>query len=158
MRKLIEGGYKTFNSLSRDHTTVTVNVGTGQHYVILFQLPLSGSPHLQVIPLNSAHETPELPFNSLSRDHTHGASSSRRGTLGRLSTPSLGITCDDGPRNSRHRPVLSTPSLGITGCSALRGARITLSILSTPSLGITEPYSGIFRLSAAFCRGAPSHK
>ena len=30
--------------------------------------------------------------------------------------------------------------------------------LSTPSLGITEPDSGIFRLSAAFCRGAPSHK
>ena len=30
--------------------------------------------------------------------------------------------------------------------------------LSTPSLGITEPDSGIFRLSAAFCRGTPSHK
>jgi hypothetical protein len=30
--------------------------------------------------------------------------------------------------------------------------------LSTPSLGITEPDSGIFRLSAAFCRGAPSHR
>ena len=30
--------------------------------------------------------------------------------------------------------------------------------LSTPSLGITEPDSGIFRLSAAFCRGSPSHK
>ena len=30
--------------------------------------------------------------------------------------------------------------------------------LSTPSLGITEPNSGIFRLSAAFCRGTSSHK
>jgi hypothetical protein len=30
--------------------------------------------------------------------------------------------------------------------------------LSTPSLGITEPDSGIFRLSAAFCRGASSHR
>jgi hypothetical protein len=30
--------------------------------------------------------------------------------------------------------------------------------LSTPSLGITEPDSGIFRLSAAFCRGSSSHK
>ena len=30
--------------------------------------------------------------------------------------------------------------------------------LSTPSLGITEPDSGIFRLSAAFCSGALSHK
>jgi hypothetical protein len=31
-------------------------------------------------------------------------------------------------------------------------------ILSTPSLGITEPYSGIFRLSAAFRRGTSSHR
>ena len=30
--------------------------------------------------------------------------------------------------------------------------------LSTPSLGITEPDSGIFRFSAAFCRGTSSHK
>jgi hypothetical protein len=30
--------------------------------------------------------------------------------------------------------------------------------LSTPSLGITEPDSGIFRLSAAFCRGISSHR
>jgi hypothetical protein len=30
--------------------------------------------------------------------------------------------------------------------------------LSTPSLGITEPDSGIFRLSAAFRRGTPSHR
>jgi hypothetical protein len=30
--------------------------------------------------------------------------------------------------------------------------------LSTPILGITEPDSGIFRLSAAFCRGTLSHK
>jgi hypothetical protein len=31
-------------------------------------------------------------------------------------------------------------------------------VLSTPSLGITEPDSGIFRLSAAFCRGTSSHE
>jgi hypothetical protein len=36
--------------------------------------------------------------------------------------------------------------------------RLLQHLLSTPSLGITEPDSGIFRLSAAFCRGAPSHK
>jgi hypothetical protein len=35
---------------------------------------------------------------------------------------------------------------------------MTKEILSTPSLGITEPDSGIFRLSAAFCRGTSSHK
>jgi hypothetical protein len=33
-----------------------------------------------------------------------------------------------------------------------------IGTLSTPSLGITEPYSGIFRLSAAFCRGTLSHR
>ena len=32
-----------------------------------------------------------------------------------------------------------------------------IRILSTPSFGITEPDSGIFRLSAAFCRGTSSH-
>jgi hypothetical protein len=78
---------------------------------------------------------------------------------------------------------LSTPSLGITGSrfvfatTYLRWLRFTFNSLSrdhtfqtkhviftcylrlsTPSLGITEPDSGIFRLSAAFCRGAPSHK
>jgi hypothetical protein len=38
------------------------------------------------------------------------------------------------------------------------GVRRAVFRLSTPSLGITEPDSGIFRLSAAFCRGALSHK
>jgi hypothetical protein len=79
------------------------------------------------------------------------------------------------------REALSTPSLGITGVLGVRrgpllrmrafnslsrdhtlgevGERIaTLIKLSTPSLGITEPDSGIFRLSAAFCRGTSSHK
>ena len=55
---------------------------------------------------------------------------------------------------------LSTPSLGITGSQEGEGGRVRgiAEDLSTPSLGITEPDSGIFRLSAAFCRGAPSHK
>jgi hypothetical protein len=35
---------------------------------------------------------------------------------------------------------------------------VIVKFFSTPSLGITEPDSGIFQLSAAFCRGAPSHK
>jgi hypothetical protein len=45
---------------------------------------------------------------------------------------------------------------GITGLWD-RMTGLMPSFLSTPSLGITEPDSGIFRLSAAFCRGAPSH-
>jgi hypothetical protein len=53
--------------------------------------------------------------------------------------------------------VLSTPSLGIT-VKVVRYGRTENYILSTPSLGITEPDSGIFRLSAAFCRGTSSHK
>jgi hypothetical protein len=73
-------------------------------------------------------------FNSLSRDHR---------------------TCSGCP--SWCRP-LSTPSLGITGEPHFpRKGRETV-VLSTPSLGITEPDSGIFRLSAAFCRGTPSHE
>jgi hypothetical protein len=60
---------------------------------------------------------------------------------------------------AREKARLSTPSLGITGRkSPSRKERNVRRKLSTPSLGITEPDSGIFRLSAAFCRGALSHK
>ena len=52
---------------------------------------------------------------------------------------------------------LSTPSLGITVEWCIENG-VRFIDLSTPSLGITEPDSGIFRLSAAFCRGSPSHK
>jgi hypothetical protein len=54
--------------------------------------------------------------------------------------------------------LLSTPSLGITQLQAEIEAEGGKAQLSTPSLGITEPDSGIFRLSAAFCRGTSSHK
>jgi hypothetical protein len=53
---------------------------------------------------------------------------------------------------------LSTPSLGITQEILFNLKTLLETKLSTPSLGITEPDSGIFQLSAAFCRGAPSHK
>ena len=56
-----------------------------------------------------------------------------------------------------HLKRLSTPSLGITRV-ADEGGDEEEEELSTPSLGITEPDSGIFRLSAAFCRGTSSHK
>ena len=75
------------------------------------------------------------PFNSLSRDH-RGEKSYINADVTLLSTPSLGITWNGWEVDE-------------TGFA---------SFLSTPSLGITEPDSGIFRLSAAFCRGTPSHK
>jgi hypothetical protein len=72
-------------------------------------------------------------FNSLFRDHVVARYAPALEFM--LSTPSLGITEDAAEEISGH-----------------------FSYLSTPSLGITEPDSGIFRLSAAFCRGTPSHK
>ena len=62
-----------------------------------------------------------------------------------------------GPEDYEIVKALSTPSLGITAREAFIDWLLK-SVLSTPSLGITEPDSGIFRLSAAFCRGTPSHK
>ena len=79
----------------------------------------------------------------------------------RLSTPSLGITgsqdkvlaiIEDGATSSFQLPL--SGSLSDTIGTAAVDVNYSLS---TPSLGITEPYSGIFRLSAAFRRGAPSH-
>ena len=75
-------------------------------------------------------------FNSLSRDHGEG--------VPRHEVPVVA--------------VLSTPSLGITWVYEREEVEEFLNRLSTPSLGITEPDSGIFRLSAAFCRGTLSHK
>jgi hypothetical protein len=98
------------------------------------------------------------PFNSLSRDHEE-ARRGRRGFQAEegLSTPSLGITpAEADPRGTRG--IISTPSLGIT-ILIHDGPKNSIFVeISTPSLGITESDSGIFRLSAAFCRGAPSHK
>ena len=94
----------------------------------------------------------------LSGSHAHAKEEYGWDTVGYLSTPSLGITTHvvqvvdvaGGPNfqlplsgSPRNPPALSMWSM---------------SLLSTPSLGITEPDSGIFRLSAAFCRGTPSHK
>jgi len=61
----------------------------------------------------------EVPFNSLSRDHTVGPASHSPPDIkdGRLSTPSLGITA--GSIRDRYKyeyGELSTPSLGITRC------------------------------------------
>jgi hypothetical protein len=75
-----------------------------------------------------------------------------------VSTPSLGITRYE--VGDAEREIIESFQLPLSG-SPLYGALGPVGIaliLSTPSLGITEPYFGIFRLSAAFCRGAPSHK
>ena len=102
----------------------------------------------------------------------------------RLSTPSLGITSHRAVGSLRRwaskdfqLPLSGSPfaffqlffvflfynfQLPLSGSHSARlresGRREEFDDLSTPSLGITEPDSGIFRLSAAFCRGTPSHK
>ena len=73
-----------------------------------------------------------------------------------LSTPSLGITRDlDFDDLLRVEVVFQLPLSGSLKHLTMHGGILSLS---TPSLGITEPDSGIFRLSAAFCRGTSSHK
>ena len=94
-----------------------------------------------------------------------------------LSTPSLGITrlLNDGyiketkafnslSRDHVYRYRVLAERFG-EAFNSLSRDHFTRSVhgtltseLSTPSLGITEPDSGIFRLSAAFCRGTSSHK
>ena len=118
-----------------------------------FQLPLSGSQD-EIIDFSPALIDT---FNSLSRDHpkrtiTLTATYVAFNSLSRDHKPVSAVRNDLDSRGDD----LSTPSLGIT-----RELSIELANnleLSTPSLGITEPNSGIFRLSAAFCRGSPSHK
>ena len=145
---------KTFNSLSRDHGITKCCSG-----------------------LKARGPSENLSTPSLGITDPGGRGASRGPSS--LSTPSLGITSrsDEGPHRlspdfqlplsgSRSTPVsfarakriLSTPSLGITFAGLFSRISSRILPLSTPSLGITEPDSGIFRLSAAFCRGALSHK
>jgi hypothetical protein len=129
-------------------------IGTGRFYT--FQLPLSGSRSTR---------------SRLWQPH-------------RLSTPSLGITAgsffwlnitgqftfqlplsgslETGLRFGEAYALRSFNSLSrdhtVRTLDELHIIAVFTRLLSTPSLGITEPDSGIFRLSAAFCRGASSHK
>ena len=121
----------TFNSLSRDHRHLLDHQSIG--LVTDFQLPLSGS---RGNPSKSALKAREqATFNSLSRDHFPSRAELLMEVSKAFQLPLSGS------------PVIADPA------RRRRRAR-----LSTPSLGITEPDSGIFRLSAASCRGAPSHK
>ena len=119
----------TFNSLSRDHLKA-LEFGSAEP-VQNFQLPLSGSP------------SPSGGFRSF--------------PMSSLSTPSLGITGIGG--FSLGFALALDFQLPLSGSPRRRlGLRVLgLEGLSTPSLWITEPDSGIFRLSAAFCRGTSSH-
>ena len=122
----------TFNSLSRDHIMSTSL---------------------------SAGLLDSKTFNSLSRDHCQYLQTKRYNCYAHLSTPSLGITCDIDVRKGNL--VLYSTFNSLSRDHAIRMAvrdLIRREGLSTPSLGITEPDSGIFRLSAAFCRGTSSHK
>ena len=124
--------HQRYIGLSTPSLGITAELRDQSHHSVneRFQLPLSGSPVSTTVMASSS-----VNFQLPSRDHTAAASSS--GTT-------LTVTS------------LSTPSLGITGVSKTSNVSEGYQ-LSTPSLGITEPYSGIFRLSAAFRRGAPSH-
>ena len=118
-----------------------------------FQLPLSGSRWK----IGSYSELRgNVSFNSLSRDHG----------LRERPQEGLEVRIFQLPLSgSRARTASTTSShfcfqLPLSGSHSILGesANIAGMELSTPSLGITEPDSGIFRLSAAFCRGASSHK
>ena len=146
----------TFNSLSRDHKPgKTLILQPGRHD---FQLPLSGSRKTLAKRILSAEWEA---FNSLSRDHTSGETTD--GVTYYLSTPSLGITVFFRMHAEGRDVVVCSAFNSLSRDHKLSPADIIVLLgdlieLSTPSLGITEPDSGIFRLSAAFCRGASSHK
>ena len=138
----------SFNSLSRDHGP------TDQSSISTTTTEDLSTPSLGITAASSTSRSRGRAFNSLSRDHlAYPWLPQQKNTL---STPSLGITRDSIERGCIIIPILSTPSLGIT--ISPEDLALRRSTLSTPSLGITEPDSGIFRLSAAFCRGASSHK
>ena len=75
-----------------------------------------------------------------------------------VSTPSLGITLEEEPEAIEVEVENFQLPLSGSRVKTQRGLKHGFGILSTPSLGITEPDSGIFQLSAAFCRGTSSHK
>ena len=148
-----------FNSLSRDHLPLRVGSCAGRHQVCYSFNSLSRD-HL-------AQELNEVlfllrPFNSLSRDHVRCQKDQDPRFLQSASFNSLS-------RDHDHEHGIAVVAVHdqIAFNSLSRDHRkrtfakpsIPKPIeLSTPSLGITEPDSGIFRLSAAFCRGTPSHK
>jgi hypothetical protein len=79
----------------------------------------------------------------------------------RPSTPSLGIDHVRFKETKNSVTMIIGFQLPLSGSLELRPDREADRLpppLSTPSLGITEPDSGIFRLSAAFCRGTSLHK
>jgi hypothetical protein len=123
---------RTFNSLSRDHFSSAGRRPRREHMLSTPSLGITQRKFVSV----RRHEI--ISFNSLSRDH--------------------GITLRMRRRNIRSRS--RTFQLPLSGSLDPRSRLVAdrAPELSTPSLGITEPDSGIFRLSAAFCRGAPSHK
>ena len=141
----------TFNSLSRDHTGTPGSRGTGAPSPL--STPSLGITYRHLIARATQHKNLSTPSLGITFAGLRGEGRCR---LVDLSTPSLGITfqfC----RTWNHDVGLSTPSLGITGSAVSLTFGFPV-VLSTPSLGITEPDSGIFRLSAAFCRGTSSHK
>ena len=101
-----------------------------------------------------------IAFNSLSRDHwlsgsSRSRSSSRMSTFNSLSRDHIA----EGQRARLEKfSKLSTPSLGITVDILINSLISGQEVFNSLSRDHCESDSGIFRLSAAFCRGTSSHK
>jgi hypothetical protein len=119
-----------------------------------FQLPLSGS-----LAVGCQEVCKGGAFNSLSRDHGAGDTLSGSAIRVIFQLPLSGSHADGNVIGAEVVEIVTFNSLSRDHVSHrhLKSA-MSESELSTPSLGITEPDSGIFRLSTAFCRGTSSHK
>ena len=145
-----------------------------RYKVITFQLPLSGSqsrqsamrqaplllstPSLGITHLFVAStRVGKTTFNSLSRDHGAVVVVVVVGAVEVFQLPLSGSPPHEGRAGKNIVPNFQLPLSGSQYVPILYDPARKKK-LSTPSLGITEPDSGIFRLSAAFCRGTLSHK
>ena len=118
-----------------------------------FQLPLSGSLYDTGTTAGAI-----ITFNSLSRDHRAGFPGRAHLTFPIFQLPLSGSLAVPGIPEANVQVV--DFQLPLSGSQILAPflLKVAKGDLSTPSLGITEPDSGIFRLSAAFCRGPLSHE
>ena len=143
---------RPFNSLSRDHPFPTDDPTTTSGPFNSLSRDHSG------VLAGTLSSTTYSTFNSLSRDHSAFARGAGAAGKPIFQLPLSGSRRSKALRQNTKRGTkkLSTPSLGITIFYWF--GDLSYRELSTPSLGITEPDSGIFGLSAAFCRGTSSHK
>ena len=169
---------KPFNSLSRDHESLPQwQLSSEPVELSTPSLGITSQTFGEIQVANSD------PFNSLSRDHFPSRTPMPNPPALRFFQLPLSGSLRLAPRAGRgpelrrcfQLPLSGSHDYIVEGTISLRTmafnslsrdhasdwpliVRQKMAQLSTPSLGITEPDSGIFRLSAASCRGAPSHK